>query len=146
MGTLLSFIHGQCSTWMLQITLSVLAGVSFASVFLILLSTAAATLAEKYLSVLECIHPWLLHCFIVLEGLGLSLLPVWNVSCLSEWSEAACSMDAQCPGDEATPRSSEHPPSSYFINVTQEKTNRELEKNNPIMLKGMDCIRQKSQY
>ncbi len=53
---------------------------SFDSVSLILLSTAAAAVAEKYLSVLQCIHPWLKHFFIVLEGVGLPLLPIWMLA------------------------------------------------------------------
>lgn len=130
---LLSYVHGQCNIWMLKwIRLSVLALVSFDSVFLILLSTAAAAVAEKYLSELGCIHPWLVHCFIVLEGLGLSLLPIWNVSCLSEWSEAACSMDAQCPEDGAPLHCSEHPPSSYFVCLLLCDIYRELQKNIPV--------------
>ena len=80
------------------------------SVFHILLSTAAAAVAEKYLSVLQCIHPWLKHCVIVLGGPRLSSLHVWNVSRVSEWSAAARIMDAQCPGDGAALHHSKHPP------------------------------------
>lgn len=88
-----------------------------------LLSAAAAAVAEKYLSVLQCIQPWLQRCFIVLEGLGLHLLPIWNVSCLSEWSGAACTMDTQCPGDGAPLHRWEHPVSSRVIIFGQgEKT------------------------
>lgn len=84
-----------------------------------LLNAAAAAVAEKYLSVLQCIHPWLQCCFIVLEGLGLHLLPIWNVSCLSEWSGAACTMDTQCLGDGAPLHRWEHPVSSRVIMFRQ---------------------------
>lgn len=114
----------------------------FDSVSLILLSAAAAAVAEKYLSVLQCIHPWLKHCFIVLEGLGLSLLPIWNVSCLSEWYEAARTMDAQCPGDSAPLHCSTHPLSSHFINVRQGKTNGE-ERESPCHIEGNELYQRK---
>lgn len=66
--------------------------------------------------------------FIFLEGLRLPLLPISNVSCLSEQSKAPRSVDAQCSRDEAPLHHSGRPRSARFINVKQRKTNREWKK------------------
>lgn len=137
----------ECCTWMLQwVTLSFFAGVS------VLLIQSLSFCWVQQLRQWQrniCLYysastPDSNTVLLFLRDWDSQLLPIWNVSCLSEWSEAARTMDTQCPGDGAPLHCWEHRLSSHGRNVRQGKTNeneKEPEEKVPVMLKGIGRMR-----